>query len=90
MRAQFLESHSVPSQRSPSGYPLSPAFTLNLILTFTHTLTQVVTVLDFYGLGRENDIMGSIGGCIAMSAALTLVFATCGACAVSHVRHDTR
>jgi len=51
---------------------------------------KVVTVLEFYGMGREGELMGSIPACIAMSAALTFLFATCGACAVSYVRFNTR
>jgi len=51
---------------------------------------KVVTVLEFYGLGVEGEIMGSLGLCIGMSALLTLIFATCGACALTHVRFNTR
>ena len=51
---------------------------------------KVVTVLEFYGMGKEGELMGSIGGCIAMSAALTLLFAICGAMAVSFVRFNRR
>jgi len=51
---------------------------------------KVVTVLEFYGLGKEGEIMGSVAACLGMSAAITLIFATCGACAVSHVRFNTR
>ena len=51
---------------------------------------KVVNVLEFYGMGKEGELMGSMGGCIAMSAGLTLLFATCGACAVSYVRFNRR
>lgn len=51
---------------------------------------KVVTVLEFYGMGEAGELMGSIGGCVAMSAGLTFLFATCGACAVSYVRFNTR
>ena len=51
---------------------------------------KVVTVLEFYGMGKEGELMGSMGGCVAMSAALTLLFAACGACAVSFVRFNKR
>ena len=51
---------------------------------------KVVNVLDFYGLGREGELMDSLASCIAMSAMLTLVFATVGACAVTFVRFNKR
>jgi len=51
---------------------------------------KVVTVLEFYGLGKDGELMGSIAACIGMSAGLTLLFATCGACAVSFVRFNKR
>ena len=41
-------------------------------------------------MGKEGELMGSIGGCVAMSAGLTLLFAACGACAVSFVRFNKR
>jgi hypothetical protein len=49
---------------------------------------DVLTVLPFYGL--EGDIMGSTAVCVAMLAACTLFFATCGACVLTHVRHSSR
>jgi len=48
----------------------------------------VVTVLDFYSL--EGDIMGSIGACVALLAVCILVFATCGATAISVLTHAKR
>ena len=47
-----------------------------------------ITVLDFYGL--EGDIMGSTGVCVALLATCTLFFATCGACVLGTVRHQSR
>merc|ERR1719231_1572310 len=41
----------------------------------------VITVLEFYGL--EGDIMGSIGACVAL-------LATCGAAALSSIKHVQR
>jgi len=49
---------------------------------------EVVTVLPFYGL--EGDIMGSTGVCVALLATCTLFFATCGACVLGTVRHQSR
>jgi len=49
---------------------------------------KAVTVLDFYGM--EGSVMGSAGACIGLLAAITLSFAACGACALTHIRHERR
>ena len=47
-----------------------------------------LTVLDFYGIHGE--IMGSLGACVGLLAALVLSFATCGALSIGFIRHSTR
>ena len=49
---------------------------------------RAVNILEFYGM--RGDIMGSMGVCVALLALTTLIFATCGACAVSNIRHASR
>ena len=51
------------------------------------TGTQI-TVLDFFGI--RGDIMGSLGACVGLLAALVLLFAVCGALAIGYIRHSTR
>jgi len=51
------------------------------------TGTQI-TVLDFFGM--RGDIMGSLGACVALLAALVLSFAACGAFSIGYIRHSTR
>jgi len=48
----------------------------------------LLTVNDFYGM--EGDIMGSVWACLGFLVLLCLVFATCGACSLMHIRHDSR
>ena len=43
---------------------------------------------QFYAI--EGDVMGSTAWCLSILAGLTLVFAACGACALSGIRHDAR
>jgi ABC-type multidrug transport system ATPase subunit len=46
------------------------------------------TVLQFYAI--EGQVMGSTAWCLSILAGLTLVFAACGAGALSGIRHDAR
>ena len=80
------EPHTVHYPRIPHRVPSLGA----LLIWCTVCVSQVVTVLEFYGLGKEGEVMGSVGACIGLLAAITFLFATCGACAVSHVRFNKR
>ena len=47
-----------------------------------------IKVLDFYGM--HGSIMSSIGACLGLLAGIMVVFAMCGACTLTFVRHATR
>jgi len=57
-------------------------------LAFFNDDGQPVTVLEFYGM--RGDVMGSLGACVGLLAALVFSFAACGAISIGKIRHSTR
>jgi hypothetical protein len=60
------------------------------VKVFVDNSGNMMNILEFYGMSDDDGIMNSMGGCMAISACLLVLFGALGALALSFISHVKR